>query len=250
MPGPDDERPVFFMHVQKAAGLNLVLRLEALYGPRRFYPSEAHGDVWDDDVHTSIPRLRRRWATAPRPEVVAGHFPYAITELLEGDFRVLTVLRDPVERVLSYLRYRARFAERSAAGRRDQGRSLEQLYDDRFLYHSAIHNHMVRMCALTPREIRRTGMLHPVWRFSAARLARAKEHLESMELVGLVEHYDEFWTTAGEQFGWDLGAMPHDNRTEPAEVPPGLRERIAEDNAMDVELYDFATRLHARRRAS
>jgi hypothetical protein len=33
------------------------------------------------------------------------------------------------------------------------------------------------------------------------------------------------------------------NRTAPAEVPDALRERIATDNALDIELYDFAWRL-------
>jgi hypothetical protein len=44
------------------------------------------------------------------------------------------------------------------------------------------------------------------------------------------------------------------NRTEPVEVSSSFRARIAEDNAMDVELYAFARQLvedgnHSRRSA-
>ncbi len=39
------------------------------------------------------------------------------------------------------------------------------------------------------------------------------------------------------------------NSSAPAEVPDGLRDRIAEDNALDIELYEFARELLAERMA-
>ena len=41
----------------------------------------------------------------------------------------------------------------------------------------------------------------------------------------------------------------HANVTDPVDAPPALVARILEDNALDVELYEFATRLVAERAA-
>ena len=50
--------------------------------------------------------LLERWeARRDEIQVVTGHFPLCTTELLDADFTVITVLRDPVERTLSYLRH-------------------------------------------------------------------------------------------------------------------------------------------------
>ncbi len=50
--------------------------------------------------------LLERWkARRDEIRVVTGHFPLCVTELLDADFATFTVLRDPVERTLSYLRH-------------------------------------------------------------------------------------------------------------------------------------------------
>jgi hypothetical protein len=52
-----------------------------------------------------------------------------------------------------------------------------------------------------------------------------------------------------QRYDWDLGEPAvQANRTEPVEVAAQFRERVAHDNAHDVELYDFATGLLNRGR--
>jgi hypothetical protein len=49
------------------------------------------------------------------------------------------------------------------------------------------------------------------------------------------------------RFGWDLGDPDLTaNRTQAVEVSDELRDRIALDNAFDVELYEFARRVLGR----
>ena len=68
--------------------------------------------------------------------------------------------------------------------------------------------------------------------------------------MGLQEDFDEFCATLQQRFGWNLGASVHANRTEPVEVSSSFRDRIAQDNSMDVELYAFAERLYEERRTT
>jgi hypothetical protein len=61
--------------------------------------------------------------------------------------------------------------------------------------------------------------------------------------VGLQEHFEDFCDELTARFGWRLGAPERVNATAEVEVSDSLRTRIAEDNALDVELYEFAKRL-------
>jgi hypothetical protein len=105
---------------------------------------------------------------------------------------------------------------------------------------------MVKMLSLTAEEMT-AGALTPVV-VDAARRARAERNLaERIEVVGLQEHFEVFCSDLEAAYGWDLGPPVFMNRTRPAPVPDGLRERIAADNAHDVRLHAFAVDLWHQR---
>ena len=94
------------MHVQKAAGTEVRERLKRTSRPRRCTPIAP--------TETSSRSHRRfrsrsclaRWAVRKEQiEIITGHFPYTTPALLDADFVTLSVLREPVERVLSHLRH-------------------------------------------------------------------------------------------------------------------------------------------------
>jgi hypothetical protein len=224
----------FFVHVQKAAGTSLVFRLRRHFGRAAIYPPES--DKGDVAAVISIDHLLERWRThRDTIRVVTGHFPLCTVDLLGDGFTTLTVLRDPVERTLSYLRHHRQLTPE------DSDRSLEGIYADPFRFHGLIHNHMVKMFSLTPAEMT-DGVLTRV-EFTPDRLDRAKENLARVDVVGLQASFEEFCNVLTSRFSWDLGEWRHVNRTEPVEVSEPFRARIAEDNALDVELYAFARRL-------
>jgi hypothetical protein len=105
---------------------------------------------------------------------------------------------------------------------------------------------MVKMFALTTDEMT-DGMLTAI-DFTPAHLERAKQQLETVDVVGLQEDFEGFCEELERQFGWPLGPPFYANRTSPVDVPSSFKARIAADNAMDVELYDFARELVQARR--
>jgi hypothetical protein len=224
----------FFSHVQKAAGTSLVFRLRRQFGRARIYPPET--DSGDVAAVISIDHLLARWRTdGETTRVVTGHFPLCTTELLGGEFTTLTVLREPVERTLSYLRHHQQLTPA------DRDRPVEEIYDDPLRFHGLIHNHMVKMFSLTVDEMT-DGVLTRV-DFTPERLERAKQRLATVDVVGLQERFERFCHELTTRFGWDLGPSTHVNRTEAVDVPDSVRARIAEDNAMDIDLYAFARAL-------
>jgi len=233
----------FFVHVQKTAGTALFKRLERHFGKRSVYPNASDGDVLTVMPQLSVEILRQRWRERRHEiRVVTGHFPLCTTDLLGERFTTLTVLREPVERTLSYLRHHRMLTPE------DCDKSLEAIYEDEFRYQALIHNHMVKMFALTPGEMT-NGALTPV-EFTSAHLDRAKQQLATVDLVGLQKHFEGFCAHLQQRFGWDLGAPLYANRTDPVEVSSTFCNRIAQDNSMDVELYAYAQRLCEERRGA
>jgi hypothetical protein len=232
----DDTTRFFFVHLQKTAGTSLLMRMRKNLGRHAVYPGlEDKGDVASV---LSVDHLLRRWREADgRIRVVTGHFPLCTAELLGGDFVTLTILREPVERTLSYLRH-----HRELAG---DERSLEEIYADPFRFNAMIHNHMVKMLSLTTAEMT-NGMLTEV-SFTRERLERAQANLARVDLVGIQERFEDFCAELSRRFDVRLGAPQYANRSRPVEVPEALRARIARDNELDTELYEFARGLVAER---
>jgi hypothetical protein len=233
----------FFMHVQKTAGTSLFWALRRLFEPEAIYPNDTDGPTILRVM--SIDHLLERWA-ARRDEIrlVWGHFPYCTIELLDAEFKVFTVLRDPVERTLSFLRYHQR--EYTP----DNDKSFEEIYDNPWVFEGFIHNHQVKMLALDVQEMAMTNGFTSGLTFTPEHLDKAKARLLAMDLVGFREQYPILLAELELRYGWSLGEPMHANATEPVPVSAALRARIAADNAADIELYEFAREqcLQERRR--
>jgi hypothetical protein len=233
----DQPHRYFFLRVPKTAGAALRERLANHFGDAAVYPTKGLDGTDPLKLAVSIDHLRERLAArGDEIRVIAGHFPLCTTDLIGGRFTTLTLLREPVERTLSQLRY-TRKINRAA---RDL--PLEELYDDPMRFHAVVHNQMTKMLSLRSTEVADAGMLTRV-EFDRDRLERAKEALVGIDVIGLQEQFEDLCRELSARFGWRLGDPETVNATAPVEVPEGLRARIAEDNAFDVELYEFAGEL-------
>jgi hypothetical protein len=228
----DQPHRYFFVHIMKTAGGSLRRRLVNHFGETAVYPTRGLDGTDPLQLNLSIEHMRERLAArGDQIRVIAAHVPLRTIDLLDGRFTTMTLLREPVERMLSYLRQQRQSRDSP------QAISLEEVYED---HHGMADNNMTKMLLLTPAEMRASM-------FSRAELTRddlerAKEVLAGMDAVGLQERFEEFCDELSTRFGWHLGDPVTVNATIPAEVPEALRARVAEDNALDIELYEFAQR--------
>jgi hypothetical protein len=229
----------FFVHLQKTAGTTLFRRLRHHFGPDAVYPTPAFQGTVEATIDVDL--LVERF-TAHRDEirVVTGHFPLCTTELLGAEFATFTLLREPVERTLSFLRHQRQVAPQFA------GASLEEIYADPLCRDGLVRDHMVRMLSLTVEEMTAGALTQVV--VDERRLERAMANLvERIDVMGIQEQFEPFCDELSARFGWDLGPAHVANQTESAEAPAALREMIAADNVMDAQLYRFAVEQHAAR---
>jgi len=254
---PLAQRAVLFVHVMKTGGMTLLTHLQRTVEPEELYPNPELDMAPDISARVAfrhmtidhlekVPEQRRR-----RLRVICGHFPYAARDVLGGDLDVITLLRHPVDRTISLLRQLQRPSMwdegASTAGTRPP--ALEAIYERTGVYEPLIHDHQTKIFSMTL-EDRPTGYLQVI-EVDRTRLALAKENLERVEVLGLTERYNDFLDRLRDRYGWHVkrdarvNAAPDDG----ARVTRALRRRITEDNAIDMELYDFATELVAARRA-
>jgi hypothetical protein len=240
---PDPDAPVrrfFVAHMQKTAGTTLRDRLRASFTDDEIYPNASDGA--DPRISViSVAHLRERWAArGEKIRLLTGHFPLRAAELLGVPFVTMTVLRHPVERTLSFLRHQAERRQRGAT----EDTPLVEIYEEPFRFQHMIQNHMVRTLSLSPEEmVAHDGVLTPV-PYTRERLEMAKEALTGLDLFGLQDRFEDFCRELGDRYGLDVGEPLRSNTTECTEVPDGLADRIAEDNALDMELYEYARALY------
>jgi hypothetical protein len=232
----------FFCHMQKTGGISLYLRLQRHFGEQGVYPDEGDGDPATVSPQIMLPVLLERWAARrDQIRVVTGHFPLCTTDLLDAEFRTFTILRDPVDRTLSYLRHHRKTTPEDAE------LTLEEIYEDPSNFKHLIHDHMVKMLSLRADELRPTAMM-TVADLDDDRLRTAKSALEGTDAFGLQDDLEGFAQRLEQLFGWRLGPAVHVNVTAPTEVPASFRKRIAEENRLDMELYEHARELLGARR--
>jgi hypothetical protein len=230
----------FFVHMQKTGGISLYMRMQREFGEEAVYPDRTDGDPVAVAPQLMVPVLLERWkARRDRIRAVTGHFPLCTIDLLDADFTTFTILRNPVERTLSYLRHHRKTTPA------DSELPLEAIYEDPGNFKHFIQNHMVKMLSLRSEEM--TDGMMTVVSLNRGRLKTAKSALEEMDAFGLQEDLEDLARLLESRHDWRLGPPVHENVTAPTAVPASFRRRIAEDNSLDVELYEHAVKLRRKR---
>jgi galactose-3-O-sulfotransferase len=185
-----------------------------------------------------LEEMRRRVHDA---DVVYGHFSYGFHELLGADGRYVTLLRNPVDRVVSFFQHQSREPASEYGARIAAGMSLTDLLESGQCHE--VNNHMVRILS---------GHLSVEPTHDRALLERAEANIDAhFDVVGITERLDDSLQLIGRTLGWKpRRAVPMLN-ADPGRGSLSLdehtRDAIVEFNRLDVEVYervvaDFETR--------
>lgn len=130
---------LFFMHVPKTAGTSFRRFLERSMRARSASVSARERDaIWSDESESypSYDAFVAPEGAAHRAcDLVCGHYPWHVVELLPPETQVITVLRDPLERSLSHVKHQIALEQQAGSGGEvDVNRFLAAPRNEMFLH--------------------------------------------------------------------------------------------------------------------
>lgn len=231
-----------FLHIPKTAGTSLVAALHDLYGEDRSLRIDVPGDVAGHSKEEMTAAC----------DLIHGHMGWSVAEPLAT--RMFTVLRDPIDRVLSLYNY-WRSTELGTATIFDGERidpavllARELSFDD-FVRsdHRRIRNDILNgqslQIAASNDDQGRAALAHLS---NDALFDRVMDHLGRMDAVGRVEDLDGF----AHRLRRDLGIALHIERhnetvtktTLRAEVSDATLAHLTSLNSVDLRVYETLAR--------
>jgi hypothetical protein len=231
------EPATIFLHIPKTAGVTLYHVIE-----RQYRPEDMHrivGTPWGFEDFTKLSQARRA-----EIRLLTGHIQFGVHLQLPRPAVYFTLLREPVDRVISYFEYIRRrpedyFYDLVASNNLDLKGFIQSKAD------VMMDNHQTRILA---------GCWYDLefGECTEAELEAAKTNLrEHFAVVGLTERFDETLLLLKRAFGWRNVFYTRANvaprRLKRSDLPPDTLDVIAQVNWLDVELYRYATALFEER---
>jgi len=225
---PDDTRKtLIFVHMFRSGGTTLNRVMDWEYSPNRIFSLNGRYCRWAYKRLTQLPP-----STLAKMQVVRGHMPFGVHRLLPQPSTYMTVLRDPVERILA--EYFAGVVRRTHR----QHRTIRTLTVADFVATLANNNAQTKMIAGLSSSY--DFLSDPC---TPATLNKAKANLRDyFSLVGITERFEETLSLARCILGWKVPYYASFNSTSRAGrvVVPEMWSLIGEYNSFDVELYNYA----------
>ncbi len=251
---------VIYHHIAKTGGTSLRKVVQAnykgkalleLYGPYR------NSVVWYERYYHSLSPARKAAI-----QCIAAHSAHYIIPVLDRPFRVFTLLRDPVDRVISLYYFSQRLAQKGRGKGADIGRflaargwSLEDIYlhAERGDIHGAqdpllapFFNGQTRAILGPHTDTSAIPFLPGVAPPLETPLRHALDILDRYYELGITEAYAESVHHFARVFGWQRVFVTHVNRTRkrpPAHAfPSEILHLIRAYNQLDTTLHAYARR--------
>ncbi len=238
----DPNSLLLFLHVPKTAGTTLKEYVYSVYEPPD--PPEAdeggyfHYGIYDyypsDELGEEPPADLERIMNRPDLRVVVGHFSYGLHELQPKPATYVTLLRNPVERVVSVAAHNLRWT-----GKQEREVTVEDL--ERYLLETPLRD-------LDNGQTRRlSGIDAEFGCCTPAMLASAQKHVaEQFAAVGLTERFEETLMLFGHVLRWPTGFYFDPQQVDPrpesrTKLSADVLKAVSKRNRLDVALYEWAS---------
>jgi glycosyltransferase involved in cell wall biosynthesis len=221
---PEEGGRLVFLHIPKTAGTSLrsvVTKVYGKYGVVSLYPPFSEAELED---------ARRRLASA---SALIGHLDFGIHRRLDIDARYVTLLRDPVQRVLSLYGHMERNPQTTYYKQIRDGMRVREFLD---AFGHQANNHMVRILS----GYGGAGFLD-----DESVLRQALDNLERhFAFIGFTEEFEKSLQALARCLGWSrVPEIPHLNaapKRAPHTTDEETLEVIRRYNRLDQRLFEWA----------
>ncbi|MFC3884152.1 sulfotransferase family 2 domain-containing protein [Bacillus songklensis] len=216
-----EKRLLIYMHIPKTGGTTLKNIIKKQYHSK---------EVWFHMEKDMIPKLKEK-RKIDQLKCVGGHCWYGLHEYFKRPYQYFTILRNPIDRIVSEYYYILRRPHHKAYPQ-VQNMSLMEF----------IHHFPLKSSNQQTRRI--SGCIHE------PDLDLAKKNLQNnFTVAGLSEMFDESIFLMKKTFNWgDISYSKENvtnNRPSVTDMPKDILSELEKRNEMDLELYTFTKELLA-----
>jgi len=237
----------FFIHLHKTAGTSFGKMLSRLFPQDSIFPNEQdqlatrrHYPDLTPEIHDFLNLSAERLDSI---RLLCGHYPFLAGSAFSPEPRYLVFFRHPLARTISHLKHARRYVPEF------QDKTLAEIFEVRRARQLFFGNAQTK--AFSYHTFEEALRVDDPIEVDCSRLALAKENILKCEFVGLTEAFAESVALCERIFGWTFDDVLRENvAPEDLAVEDPLRERILNEAALDLELYDFASRVHGDLRAA
>jgi hypothetical protein len=225
---------VLFVHIPKAAGSTVTQIIRRVYAGRNVRYVVGSPDAIGAFV--AEPEIERHDV-----DVLYGHLYFALHESLRSPSRVVTILRNSIDRTLSlyhYIRREPKHRLHDVMG----DATLDEFVESTSL--PELDNDQVRRLADAP------GYEVPIGKVTCEHLELALSRLHRDDVIfGLAERFEDSLALMSSALNWPAVAYQSINVSQRprGEIPAGILDRIRERNQYDDTLYSAAVDLFEQR---
>lgn len=225
---------VIFIHIPKTGGTTLNKILINNYREYcNIYTTEAN-KILENISSARIDYL----------ELLSGHFSFGLDQYFAKPCSYITLLREPVERIISHYYYVIN-SPNNYLYQEVKGKEIGLAEYVKGYLSAELNNHQTRLIS---------GM-HPYpeqpVQVTAKDLKRAKQNIkESFVVAGITEMFPQSLFLMKKRYQWEKASYQSENvnRNRPTqeEISPDIIKTIQNNNMFDLKLYQFAKKLLIR----
>jgi len=210
-----EKKLIIFMHIPKTGGTTLNDIFKKSYAENEIYDHVPLEAMWN---HFS--QLKEE--DKKEIKAISGHHFYGIHDLFSKPYTYFTMMRNPIERVISLYYFLKTYPGYYEENMRNM--SFEEYID------------------WDPQA--RNGQIHQICgQNSHLSLEKAKENLKVFEVVGITEMFNESLLLLKNKFNWNNIEYVKENVTKSrpriSEVSTEIIKKIEKNNELDIELFEY-----------
>lgn len=229
------EDALIFLHIPKAAGSTLHKIIARQYSADEMFTINGLRVQEDIEKFKNLSLAERE-----KIKVLKGHMTFGLHEFLPRPSTYITILRDPVERIISHYYYVLRRPEHYLYNQVKSENIDLQGYVEKGLSNE-LNNGQTRLLAGMD-DSREFSQCEPQI------LETAKTNLQQhFAVVGLSEKFDETLLLLQKTFEWGIPVYMKENVTKnrllKENVPEATLKTIKKYNQLDSEIYNYAEEL-------
>ncbi len=214
-------------HIPKTAGTSLC-KLVSKFNPDTTF-------IYSGELALGNPNLNfsMQFRESIKPKLIMGHFSYGVHRLLDIEPKYITVLREPISRVVSLYYYLKNQPDSHLAPYFKMGISIDDFILSEIT--EMTNNHMCRVIAGIPPE---AGMnINDGWLLGLA-IHNIDHHYV---LIGLMDQINVFLDSLSKLLNWPSTDYPTENINYINKKMPDHKtiELIKEKNLLDMQLYEY-----------